>query len=86
MLAPVLPATAAKAAEFLDLGDASWAQLREPLPAGHRIRPYQHLMQRVDPKQIDALFEPPAEPPRRRWRTADAAQAAASRGQAAARR
>jgi methionyl-tRNA synthetase len=24
------------------------------------IAPYQHLMQRVDPKQLEALFEPPA--------------------------
>ncbi len=24
-----------------------------------RITPYQHLMQRVDPKQLEALFEPP---------------------------
>ncbi len=62
MLSPVLPATAAKAGEFLNLGEPGWAQLREPLPAGHRIRPYQHLMQRVDAKQIDALFEPPSEP------------------------
>ena len=62
MLSPVLPATAAKARDFLNLGEAGWAQLREPLPAGHRIRPYQHLMQRVDVKQVDALFEPPSEP------------------------
>ena len=34
MLSPVLPATAAKAGEFLNLGEADWAQLREPLPAG----------------------------------------------------
>ena len=59
MLSPVLPATAAKACEFLNLAEPDWTQLREPLPAGHRIRPYQHLMQRVDAKQIDALFEPP---------------------------
>jgi methionyl-tRNA synthetase len=28
----------------------------------HTIGTYQHLMQRVDPKQMDALFEPPAAP------------------------
>ena len=61
MLAPVLPATAAKAGEFLNLAETNWAHLLEPLPAGHRIKPFRHLMQRVDAKQVDALFEPPAE-------------------------
>ncbi len=32
------------------------------LGAGHAIGAYQHLMQRVDVKQLDALFEPPAAP------------------------
>src|SRR5690606_5832764 len=26
-----------------------------------RVAPFKHLMQRVDPKLLDALFEPPAE-------------------------
>jgi methionyl-tRNA synthetase len=30
------------------------------LPAGHVIGNYEHLMQRVDVKQLDMLFEPPA--------------------------
>jgi methionyl-tRNA synthetase len=33
----------------------------EPLQAGHVIGTYQHLMQRVDVKQLDELFEPPAQ-------------------------
>ena len=61
LLAPVLPATATKVAEFLNQGAPSWATLQTPLPAGHRINSYQHLLQRVDPKQVDALFEPPLE-------------------------
>ena len=28
-----------------------------------RINPFKHLMQRVDPDMLDALFEPPAAPP-----------------------
>ena len=32
------------------------------LPVGHRIGQYKHLMQRVDIKQLDALFELPPEP------------------------
>src|SRR5690606_32276172 len=27
-----------------------------------QVTPFKHLMQRVDPKQLDALFEPPAAP------------------------
>ncbi|MGH8683072.1 MAG: methionine--tRNA ligase subunit beta, partial [Burkholderiales bacterium] len=30
---------------------------------GHRINPYQHLMTRIDPKQIEALIEPNKETP-----------------------
>jgi methionyl-tRNA synthetase len=38
----------------LDFADAQRAL------GAHRIGTYQHLMQRVDPKRLDALFEPPA--------------------------
>jgi methionyl-tRNA synthetase len=37
-----------------------WSQLRETPPL--EIQPYEHLMQRVDPKQIDALFATPSGP------------------------
>ena len=57
LLAPVLPDTAARAAAFLNLPQPfTWAMVNEPLPAGHAIQPFQHLMQRVDMKQLDALF------------------------------
>jgi methionyl-tRNA synthetase len=61
-LAPVLPATAARVARDL-FGmerDFVWADLEAP---PERIAPYKHLMTRIEPKQIDALFEPPAAPP-----------------------
>jgi methionyl-tRNA synthetase len=32
------------------------------LPAGHAIGEYKHLMQRVEQKQLDALFEAPPAP------------------------
>ncbi|HJS22414.1 MAG TPA: methionine--tRNA ligase [Steroidobacteraceae bacterium] len=55
-LAPILPATAERAAVMLGLRTPlSWQQLREDPPL--TIKPYEHLMQRVDPTQIDALFE-----------------------------
>lgn len=62
LLSPVLPATAEKAAAFLNLPDAgNWHAVGTPLPEGHAIQPYQHLMQRVDPKQLEALFGATAE-------------------------
>ena len=61
ILAPVLPATAQRAAAFLNLsGFGTWSDIGQPLPPAHPIRHYEHLMTRVDPKQLDALFEPPA--------------------------
>ncbi len=60
LLAPVLPAMAAQVRAFMNLPSLDWAALDEPLPAGHRIEAYRHLTTRVDPKQLDALFEVPA--------------------------
>lgn len=60
-LRPVLPALAAQAEEFLQCGVLDWTQATQPLPAGHQVGTYKHLMQRVEEKQLDALFEPPAE-------------------------
>ena len=64
LLAPVLPALTRRVArELFGLErDFTWADAAW-LPA--RVAPYQHLMQRVDPKQLDALFDmtpPPADP------------------------
>lgn len=56
-LKPVLPGLAAQVEAFLrvdpmDFGDAARAL------GAHTIGEYKHLMQRVDPKVLDALFEP----------------------------
>jgi methionyl-tRNA synthetase len=58
LLSPVLPATAVKVREFLNLSKEQmrWGQ-DAFFPAGHLINPYTHLMTRVDPKQLDALFD-----------------------------
>jgi methionyl-tRNA synthetase len=56
----VLPALAANVEAFLNSGPLSFATANSALPAGHAIGEYQHLMQRVDPKQLEALFEAPA--------------------------
>ena len=58
-LHPILPTTTASALKFLGLAEQNWSEGAKQLKTGHRIRFYSHLMQRVDPKQLDALFEPP---------------------------
>jgi methionyl-tRNA synthetase len=60
MLAPVLPRTAGAVADWLRCDLGRWQAVLEPLRPGHAIGAYQHLMQRVDAKQVDTLFELPA--------------------------
>ncbi|MGV3497589.1 MAG: methionine--tRNA ligase subunit beta, partial [Hydrogenophaga sp.] len=61
-LKPVLPALATQVEAFLQVKPLRWADAAGLLGPGHAINPYQHLMQRVDVKQLDALFEPPPAP------------------------
>ncbi|MGQ3166464.1 MAG: methionine--tRNA ligase [Hydrogenophaga sp.] len=61
-LKPVLPALATQVESFLQVQPLQWADAARLLGAGHAINAYQHLMQRVDVKQLDALFEPPPQP------------------------
>jgi methionyl-tRNA synthetase len=61
-LKPVLPALAANVEAFLKIEPLAFADTGKLLGAGHVIGTYQHLMQRVDVKQLDALFEPPPAP------------------------
>jgi methionyl-tRNA synthetase len=58
-LAPVLPATAERVARELFGMDRAftWDDIGR---APERIAPYKHLLTRVEAKQLDALFEPPA--------------------------
>ncbi|MDD3325877.1 MAG: methionine--tRNA ligase [Zoogloea sp.] len=57
LLKPVLPALAAQVEDFLAITPISWADALAPLPAGHAIKPYSHLMTRIERKQVDALLE-----------------------------
>ena len=61
LLAPVLPEVGARVARELFGLDRPlrWPDALEP---PQRVNPYQHLMTRVDPKQLDALFEPDSPP------------------------
>jgi len=60
-LKPVLPALAAQVEAFLKVEPLDWHAAQRALGA-HTIGTYQHLMQRVEQKQLDALLEPPAAP------------------------
>ena len=59
-LKPVLPALALQVEAFLNVTPFTFDQAQSLLGAGHTINAYQHLMQRVTPEQLEALFEPPA--------------------------
>jgi len=56
-LKPVLPGLARDVESLLNIPALEWKQAWKHLPAGHVINPYQHLMTRIDPKQITALVE-----------------------------
>ncbi len=58
-LKPVLPQLAAQVAHFLMVPPETFADVHKPLGQGAQIGTYQHLMQRVDVKQLDALFALP---------------------------
>jgi methionyl-tRNA synthetase len=57
-----LPKVAAEVAHFLIVPPEQFSDAAALLGPGHQIGIYEHLMQRVDIKQLDALFEPPAAP------------------------
>jgi methionyl-tRNA synthetase len=61
-LKPVLPQLAAGVEQFLKTTPFTIQDAAARLGAGHMIGDYVHLMQRVDVKQLDSLFEVPNMP------------------------
>ena len=66
-LKPVLPVIASKVERFLDVPPLAWEHVGEPL-LGHRIKPYEALITRVEQKSVDAMMaaeaaDVPATPP-----------------------
>ena len=57
-LKPVLPSLATRAESFLNCEPLQFNRVPEPLS---RIKPYTHLLTRVEEKQLDALFESTSE-------------------------
>ncbi len=58
-LKPVLPALATMVEAFLRVEPLVFSDAARAI-GGHRIGEYKHLMQRIEPKAMDALFEAPA--------------------------
>jgi methionyl-tRNA synthetase len=80
MLAPVLPAVGERVARALFAMERPFVWSDVDIPP-ERVNPYQHLMTRVEPRQLEALFEPEAAaPPGGAARAAAAAPAAAAAG------
>ncbi len=61
-LKPVLPSVVQQVEAFLNVAPLTFADAQQLLGAGHKIGRYEHLLQRVDVKQLDALFEAPPAP------------------------
>jgi methionyl-tRNA synthetase len=58
-LKPVLPQLAQNVEAFLNIAPLQWQDAQTALPEAHQINTYNHLMTRVDPKMLEALFEAP---------------------------
>jgi methionyl-tRNA synthetase len=61
-LKPVMPGVATAIEQFLQCDALNFTNAAIPLTVGHQVGDYKHLMQRVTPEQLDALFEAPAAP------------------------
>ncbi|MFZ6676084.1 methionine--tRNA ligase [Undibacterium sp. Xuan67W] len=60
-LKPVLPQLAAQVEAQLQIAPLQWSDVATPLPHLHKVLPYAHLMQRVDIKIFDQLFDAPTD-------------------------
>jgi methionyl-tRNA synthetase len=56
-LKPVLPKLAVSIEAFLKVAPLDWDSVKNGLSDGHAIETYQHLVTRIDPKQIEAMVE-----------------------------
>jgi methionyl-tRNA synthetase len=60
-LKPVLPSLALQVEQMMNLDPLTWSDLSHAMPDQHAIKPYSHLMTRVEAAMLDKLFEPAAE-------------------------
>jgi methionyl-tRNA synthetase len=55
-LKPITPALAERAEKFLSISPANWSDANQPL-LGHSINKFKSLLERVDPKKVQAMIE-----------------------------
>ena len=55
-LKPVLPQVTAGVEDFLSVSSLSWNDVKTPISSQNPIKPYKHLMTRVEAPQIEALL------------------------------
>jgi methionyl-tRNA synthetase len=60
-ITPVIPSLAQQVEAFLNTSVSDWNEVNKPMPMGHVVNNYRHLMIRVDERQLEALFEFPKE-------------------------
>ena len=60
-LKPVLPSLALQVEQMMNLDPLTWSDLSLAMPDQHAIKPYSHLMTRVEAAMLDKLFEPAAD-------------------------
>ncbi len=71
-LKPVLPELARRVESFLNIPELKWVDAAALMPADHVINNYQHLMTRVEEKQLDALLDiQPAAPAKEQTKVTD---------------
>lgn len=56
-LKPILPKLSGQIESFLNIAPLSWASVNLSLQDNHAINSYEHLITRIDPKQIEAMTE-----------------------------
>ena len=56
-LKPVLPSLAKHVEALLNVVPLEWADVERPMVDGHAVNAYSHLMTRVEPKMLEALFD-----------------------------
>jgi methionyl-tRNA synthetase len=61
-LAPVLPETAKRVSGFLNAASLAWTTASKYLGEGHRIGEFKHLINRVEDKPLNQLFDAQAVP------------------------
>ncbi|MBM3337983.1 MAG: methionine--tRNA ligase, partial [Betaproteobacteria bacterium] len=60
-LKPVLPSLATQVEALFNIAPLRWDDATKAMSDQHAIRPYAHLMTRVEPAMLEQLFEAPAE-------------------------